>query len=40
MPTYIDIHDLPGVTGDAVAKAHVLDQHIQSHHGVEYVKYW
>ena len=40
MPTYIDIHDLPGATADAVAKAHVLDQHIQAHHGVEYVKYW
>jgi class 3 adenylate cyclase len=40
MPTYIDIHELPGVTADAVAKAHVLDQHVQAHHGVEYVKYW
>jgi class 3 adenylate cyclase len=40
MPMYMDIHDAPGVTSDAVAKAHVLDQHIQDQHGVEYVKYW
>jgi class 3 adenylate cyclase len=40
MPTYMDIHDLPGVTAEAVAKAHQHDQHVQSHHGVEYVKYW
>jgi class 3 adenylate cyclase len=37
---YMDIHDAPGVTADDVAKAHVLDLHIQSHHGVDYVKYW
>lgn len=40
MPMYMDIHDIPGVTSDAVAKAHLLDQHVQAHHGVEYVKYW
>src|SRR5665213_1329588 len=40
MPTYMDIHDLPGATADDVAKAHVLDQHVQAHHGVEYIKYW
>ena len=40
MPTYIDIHDLPGVTVEDVAKAHVLDQHVQAAHGVEYVKFW
>ena len=40
MPTYIDIHDLPGVTADSVAAAHAHDQHVQGRHGVEYVKYW
>ena len=40
MPMYMDIHDVPGVTSDAVANAHVLDQHVQAHHGVEYIKYW
>ena len=40
MPMYMDIHDVPGVTADGVARAHVMDLHIQAHHGVEYVKYW
>ncbi len=40
MPMYMDIHDVPGVTAEGVAQAHVLDQHIQATHGVEYVKYW
>jgi class 3 adenylate cyclase len=40
MPMYMDIHDLPGVTSDDVAKAHLMDQHVQADHGVEYVKYW
>jgi class 3 adenylate cyclase len=40
MPMFIDIHDVPGVTPDDVAKAHLMDQHIQAGHGVEYVKYW
>jgi class 3 adenylate cyclase len=40
MPTYLDIHDLPGVTPEDVAKAHELDMQHQNQHGVEYVKYW
>ncbi len=40
MPVFIDIHDAPGVMPDDVARAHLLDLHIQSHHGVDYVKYW
>jgi class 3 adenylate cyclase len=40
LPMYMDIHELPGVMADDVAKAHVLDQHVQDQHGVEYVKYW
>jgi class 3 adenylate cyclase len=40
MPTYIDIHDLPGVTADDIAKAHEADQQVQAKHGVEYLKYW
>jgi class 3 adenylate cyclase len=40
MPTYMDIHDIPGATPEDVAKAHLLDQHVQSKHGVEYLKYW
>lgn len=40
MPTYIDVHDLPGVTPEAVAKAHAEDMKVQEKHGVEYLKYW
>jgi class 3 adenylate cyclase len=40
MPTYIDIHDAPGVTSQDVANAHSRDMHVQGKHGVEYVKYW
>jgi len=40
MPMFMDIHEVPGVTSDDVAKAHLMDEHIQAHHGVEYVKYW
>ena len=41
MPTYIDIHDLPGaVTAEDLAKAHNADQQVQGKHRVEYHKYW
>jgi len=40
MPMYMDIHDVPGVTPEDVAKAHLEDVRIQAKHGVEYVKYW
>jgi hypothetical protein len=40
MALYIDIHDLPGVTSEAVAEAHVQDLKTQAKHGVEYLRYW
>ena len=40
MPMYMDIHDVPGVTPDDVAKAHLKDLAVQGRHGVEYIKYW
>jgi len=41
MPTYLDIHDLPGaVTAEDLAKAHNADQQVQSKYGVEYHKYF
>lgn len=40
MPMYVDIHDVPGVTADAAARAHLVDLHVQASHGVDYVKYW
>ena len=40
MPTYIDIHDLHGVTPEEVAKAHAADLETQGKYGVNYLKYW
>jgi len=40
MPTYMDIHELPGVTPEAVAEAHLKDMQVQSKYGVTYHKYW
>ena len=40
MPMYMDIHDVPGVRPEDVAKAHLKDLAVQGKHGVEYVKYW
>ena len=40
MPTYLDIHDIPGVTADAVAGAHAADVRVQASYGVDYKHYW
>jgi hypothetical protein len=40
MPTYLDIHDLPGVTATAVAGAHAADLRVQDAYGVDYRHYW
>jgi class 3 adenylate cyclase len=40
MPTYIDIHDVPGVAVDDIVKAHAKDLQVQAKHGVDYVKFW
>ncbi len=40
MPTYIDIHDITGLSADDIAKAHERDLATQGQHGVDYVKYW
>ncbi len=40
MPTYIDIHDISGLSPDDIAKAHEQDLATQGQHGVDYVKYW
>jgi class 3 adenylate cyclase len=39
MPMFMDIHDVPGVTPEDVAKAHLEDVKVQAKHHVEYVKY-
>src|SRR5512135_844446 len=40
MPMFVDIHDAPGATPDAVAAVHLADLAVQGKYGVEYVKYW
>lgn len=40
MPTYIDVHDLPGVKAADVAGAHAADLAVQGRYGVDYRQYW
>ena len=40
MPTYLDIHDIPGVTAEAVAGAHEADRRGQGQYGVDFKHYW
>ena len=40
MPTYMDVHDIPGVTASAVAEAHAADLRVQGDYGVDYRQYW
>ncbi|CAN5696641.1 hypothetical protein BH24CHL5_BH24CHL5_08860 [soil metagenome] len=40
MPTYLDVHDLPGVKAEAVAEAHAADLKVQAQYGVNYKQYW
>ena len=40
MPTYLDIHDLPGVKAGDVAGAHAADVRVQGAYGVDYKQYF
>ena len=41
MPLYMDVHHhVPGLTAEAVAKAHEADVATQEKYGVKYHKYW
>jgi hypothetical protein len=40
VPTYLDIHDLPGVKARDVAGAHEADVRVQADYGVNYRHYW
>lgn len=40
MPLYMDRHDLPEVTAEDVAQAHIRDLEIQDRYGVRYLTYW
>jgi len=41
MPLYLDTHKfIPGLTAEAVAKAHAADLEAGPKHGVSYLRYW
>ena len=40
MPTYMDVHDIPGVKAEDVAQAHEADVRVQGKYGVNYQHYW
>ena len=40
MPTYMDVHDLPGVKASDVVGAHAADVAVQGKYGVNYKHYW
>jgi len=40
MPYYMDRHELPGVTAEDVAAAHLQDLEVQERFGVKYLSYW
>jgi class 3 adenylate cyclase len=40
MPMYIDRHDAPGVSPQALADAHTADVGVEEKHGVKYHTYW
>jgi hypothetical protein len=40
MPTFMDMHDLPGVKAADVAGAHEADLRVQDQYGVNYKHYW
>jgi hypothetical protein len=39
MPTYMDMHDIPGVKAADVAGAHEKDLEVQGKYGVDYTHY-
>ncbi len=40
MPTYMDMHDIPGVKAGDVVGAHEADLRVQGQYGVDYKHYW
>jgi hypothetical protein len=40
MPTYMDVHDLPGVRASDVVEAHAADVRVQGAYDVDYKHYW
>jgi len=40
VPTYMDVHDIPGVKAADVVEAHAADLRVQGKYGVDYKSYW
>jgi class 3 adenylate cyclase len=40
MPLFMDRHDLPGITAEEVAQAHLMDLQVSARHGVQFLTYW
>ena len=40
MPLFMDRHDLPGITAEEVAQAHLTDIQIESNYAVQFLAYW
>ena len=40
MPLFMDRHDLPGVTPEQVAQAHLVDLAVAPKHNVQFLTYW
>ena len=40
MPLFMDRHDLPGITAEQVARAHLTDTQIEARYGVQFLSYW
>jgi class 3 adenylate cyclase len=40
VPLFMDRHDVPGITAEEVAEAHLTDIQLSSKHGVRFLAYW
>ena len=40
MPLFMDRHDIPGITAEEVAQAHVVDLVVAPKYGVQFLTYW
>ncbi len=40
MPIFLDRHNMPGLTHEAIAEAHRKDLEVQGRYGVKYMTYW
>ena len=40
MPLFMDRHDVPGVTAEQVAQAHLADLEMGAKFGVQFLAYW